>query len=35
MTETELKALYSYLMFLDPVNNEIDKIVYSPGEAIP
>ena len=34
MEEVELKAIYQYLMSLDPVENNIDKVVYEPGEEI-
>ena len=35
MTELELKALYRYLLSLEPVENKIDKIVIPPGESLP
>lgn len=35
MNDVELKALYRYFQSLQPVENKIDKIVYSPGEALP
>jgi mono/diheme cytochrome c family protein len=35
MDETELKALYRYLMSLEPVANKIEKIVFAPGEEFP
>ncbi|HSF88374.1 MAG TPA: hypothetical protein VLA46_03095 [Saprospiraceae bacterium] len=35
MDETELKALYRYLMSLEPVANKIEKTVFAPGEEFP
>jgi hypothetical protein len=35
MDETDLKALYNYLHSLDPVENNIAKTVYEPGEELP
>ena len=35
MDDTDLKALYSYLHSLDPVENRIGKTVYAPGEQMP
>lgn len=35
MNDTELKALYRYLMSIEPVVNDIPKIVFAPGEELP
>jgi hypothetical protein len=35
MVETELKALYQYLRSIKPVDNKIEKIVFTPGEELP
>lgn len=35
MTETDLKAMYRYFVSLEPVNNNIKKIVFAPGEEMP
>lgn len=35
MDEVELKAIYKYLQSLDPVNNKIEKTVYTPTEEFP
>ena len=35
MDETELKALYRYLMSLEPVAHKIEKTVFAPGEEFP
>ena len=35
MNELELKALYRYLISLDPVDYNIPKIVIEPGEELP
>lgn len=35
MTDTDLKAVYRYLASLEPVDNNIDKIVFAPGEEMP
>jgi len=35
MEETELKALYRYLMSLEPVANKIEKTIFAPGEEFP
>jgi hypothetical protein len=35
MTDLEIKAVYRYLMSLDPVPNKIEKVVFEPGEEIP
>ena len=35
MDETELKALYRYLMSLEPVANKFEKTVFAPGEEFP
>lgn len=32
MDDLELKAVYRYLQSLDPVENNIEKIVFAPGE---
>lgn len=33
--EADLKALYRYLMTIEPENRKIEKIVYPPGEKLP
>jgi mono/diheme cytochrome c family protein len=35
MSEADLKALYKYLHSLDPVEFDVGKIVYAPGEEMP
>jgi mono/diheme cytochrome c family protein len=35
MDESDLKAIYRYLLTVTPVNKKIDKIVYAPGEKMP
>jgi hypothetical protein len=35
MNETDMKALYRYLHSLEPVDIEIPKTVYAPGEKLP
>ncbi|MFM9945454.1 MAG: c-type cytochrome, partial [Bacteroidia bacterium] len=35
INDTELKAIYAFLMSLDPVSNKIDKVVFAPGEKMP
>lgn len=35
MSDSDLKALYSYLGSLGPVRNKIEKTVYNPGEKFP
>jgi hypothetical protein len=32
MHEVELKALYRFFQSLEPVENNVEKIVYAPGE---
>jgi hypothetical protein len=35
INEVELQALYRFFQSLEPVENEIEKTVYAPGEALP
>jgi hypothetical protein len=35
MSETDLKALYRYLHSLEPVEYNVEKTVYEPGEKLP
>ena len=35
MDSTDLKALYAFLMDLEPVNNTVEKTVFMPGDELP
>lgn len=35
MSETDMVALYKYLKSLDPVDFEVSKTVFAPGEKLP
>jgi len=35
MNETDVKAIYKYLMSLKPVPNKIDKVAFLAGEKVP
>ena len=35
MDDVELKALYKYLVSLDPINREVAQVVFEPGTSLP
>jgi len=35
MDDGDLKAIYRYLQSLDPIENQLEKLVYAPGEELP
>jgi mono/diheme cytochrome c family protein len=35
MEDSDLKAIYRYLQSVEPVENELEKYVYAPGEELP